>query len=1228
MKLINEKYRTLKPSIQYLADEVVIAQAWKKTHGYIRSFNWYADTLALDISALTIEDNAKVWAEAINQGKDLNPLELVPAAKSEAWSLSKDGWKPKEERKKTPLRPLAHITIRDQTWASAVMLCLADAVETAQGDCSLKNNITFAKTRANKVYSYGNRLVCDWKIDGKGWFRWGNSETYRKFFTDYQNFLKRPLELGRDVVNQSAGNEEIYIVNLDLAKFYNTVNIPILIERLKAISNGFGHEEDTSFWQSVERIFKWQWSDKDIEQAEKLELGSITSGLPQGLVSAGFLANAYLNNFDKIIGDSIGRTLSSSKGIVLHDYCRYVDDLRLVVSADNQSIGEISTVVNTFIKKLLKEHGGEELSINSGKTKVNLLSDLDNSGSMSNRIEQLQGELSGPADRDTLDSVTGVLESFLTIEDESLSFLNVQSPDSALLSIANFDHDIRSDTLKRFAANRLESIVRSKRRMTDNSEGSKSFNTDNESENELLAKKLIMAWMKDPSLGLVLRKAIEVYPDADLFEPVFDAILSRSSFSGKSVEDANKVTAAIMDYLLADLFRCASDFNGYFQVIDYPKNLKPSSLIELLTRVAQKVIPLASESKFVLRQALMLLAVANKPVLINSATSTIQHSLHQILVNNPPEYQPQRSALFEVAGQITGNFDTYASLFIENTSELNAKQYDALEVFAKRGGPFWLALWKQLKKQKLTSLIEQLKWASPLSSSSPTPQKQILSKVISSDLNGFEFEHGAIKLALGLLTLVRENPVGVCCSPNQLRVSYLNKDAWNKIWKHYIEDIKCEFIPGIVSDPRFKKPDWIEGSGTDDSVVLYWIGTILRSSVLGGADFTGNKWKESNVITYKGLRTSWYKRRMGMIHAPEALIGEYATVTNWFSDLLMRCLQWPGFESSFVKCDDVRDITDIDSFEVCLKQRLLLLNGLTCFSSELPALPTEVHRPIRDKKFRIVTVQQLLPKSTDFNPSDIELNNPAIRARHREHLAAVCNLTVKTLEAKLIVDGEEKKPSADLIVFPEVSVHIDDQDLIKRLADKTNSIVFAGLVFTNHEGKLVNIARWFIPDYRESGRQWVIRDQGKQHMTKHEKEFGISSYRPCQHILEIHGHPEGPFKVTGAICYDATDIKLAADLRDKTDLFVISAHNQDVSTFDNMASALQWHMYQHVVIANIGEFGGSTIQAPYKEQYDKLISHVHGVGQIAINTADIDLAAFRRKQKSYRKVKAKPAGVN
>jgi hypothetical protein len=1228
MKQINEKYSALKPDINYLADEVVIAQAWKKTHGYIRSFNWYADTLELDMSALTIENNAKEWANGIKEKQDLKPLELVPAVKSEAWALTDKGWEPKNNsRIKTPLRPLAHIDIRDQTWASTVMLCLADAVETAQGDCSLAKG-NFASARFNNIYSYGNRLVCDWEHDGQGRFRWGNSDIYRKFFTDYQNFLKRPLTLGREVVNQSAGNEDVYVVNLDLEKFYNNIDTTVLIERLKEISLDFGYEIEPEFWQSVKRIFNWKWSDSDVEQAENLALGSISFGLPQGLSAAGFFANAYLNDFDKAVGKLIGKPISGSNGIVIHDYCRYVDDLRLVVSADNLSVIEISGIVNKRIKKVLVEHGGEALSINEGKTKVNLLSDLDNSGGVSNRIEHLQSELSGPADRESLDSVKAALESFLNVEDEPLSFLNDESPDSAFLSIANFDHDIRSDTLKRFAANRLQSIVRNKRRITDISNEDSNFTTESESANELLAKKLIVTWMKDPSLSLVLRKAIEIYPDANLFEPVFDAILSRSSFFGKEVDKKNQITAAMMDYLLADLFRCASDFNRDFQLIDYPKILKPFSLIELLARVAQKVITQEKGSQFVIRQALMLLAVINKPVLMNAENNTIQFTLHNILVNNPPQYDAQNSVLFEVAGQITGNFDVYASQYIENTADLDEQQYAAFELFAKRGGPFWLALWKQLKKRKLKDLIQKLKWAAPVVKTLPKPQTQHLAKIITSELNGFAFEHGAIKLALGLLKLSKEKPEAICCPPSQIKVSYNGKQPWNKLWLHYIEEVECKYASDSkCNDPRFKKPEWISNDETGKTVILYWIGSILRASVVGGGDFTDKKWKESKVVTYKGIRTSWYKRRMGMMHAPETLIGEYATVTDWFSDLLMRCLQWPGFESKYVKSDDVKGIIDLDTFEVCLKERLKLLNSLTCVSSELPSLPTVIQRPKRNKAFRIVTVQQLLPKSTDFSRLDVELNDSSIRARHREHLAAICNLTIKTLEAKLNADKDEKKPSADLIVFPEVSVHIDDQDLIKRLADKTNSIIFAGLVFTNHEGKLVNIARWFIPDYRESGRQWIIRDQGKQHMTKHEKEFGISSYRPCQHILEIHGHPEGPFKMTGAICYDATDIKLAADLRDKTDLFVISAHNQDVSTFDNMASALQWHMYQHVVISNIGEFGGSTIQAPYKEQYDKLISHVHGVGQISINMADIDLAAFKRIQKSYRKVKAKPAGV-
>lgn len=77
----------------------------------MRTHNWYADTLALDVSALSLEYNVNVWAKSITESsKSLTPLELITAAKSDPWKVSDDGkWesiKNKEEREKK--RQFAH----------------------------------------------------------------------------------------------------------------------------------------------------------------------------------------------------------------------------------------------------------------------------------------------------------------------------------------------------------------------------------------------------------------------------------------------------------------------------------------------------------------------------------------------------------------------------------------------------------------------------------------------------------------------------------------------------------------------------------------------------------------------------------------------------------------------------------------------------------------------------------------------------------------------------------------------------------------------------------------------------------------------------------------------------------------------------------------------------------------------------------------------------------------
>ena len=138
MSLVKDKYAALAPRAEYLEDVVVLAQAWKKSHTYIRRHNWYADTLELDCSAVVLDQRLDEWAKSISDGTfEPEPAWLVPAPKNAPWEFSTahaGGWGPRASDDGPVLRPLAHLGIREQTVATAVMLCLADCIETAQGN--------------------------------------------------------------------------------------------------------------------------------------------------------------------------------------------------------------------------------------------------------------------------------------------------------------------------------------------------------------------------------------------------------------------------------------------------------------------------------------------------------------------------------------------------------------------------------------------------------------------------------------------------------------------------------------------------------------------------------------------------------------------------------------------------------------------------------------------------------------------------------------------------------------------------------------------------------------------------------------------------------------------------------------------------------------------------------------------------------------------------------------
>lgn len=444
-------------------------------------------------------------------------------------------------------------------------------------------------------------------------------------------------------------------------------------------------------------------------------------------------------------------------------------------------------------------------------------------------------------------------------------------------------------------------------------------------------------------------------------------------------------------------------------------------------------------------------------------------------------------------------------------------------------------------------------------------------------------------------------------------------------------DVSFTIMVKEDQDPLFPVPTWVEPSHKS----LYQLGMFLRSCLTGSIDWSTMSNLESSKAKYSGIKSSFLKRQLGMMHSPESLNGETAPMSNWISGLLSNLLQWPGVNIHANSYEWPAD-WNLQTLRKLLQDRILHQRNLYCKMIGAPAYVERLNFnwPIEKKSLRVVMVQSLLPLKSDFLEHGMMLDTLKYRARHRRHIASVAELILhKSHSQRSIDDANYKNSSIDLIVWPELAVNNHDIDILRQLANKTGAIIFTGLTFTKIPGieGPNNVAKWIIPQKMASGRKFMERLQGKFNMMK--DEVGrIKPWRPYQLLIEMV-HPAFPkergFTLTGSICFDSTDIKISADLKNKSDAYFVVALNQDVNTFDSMVDALYYHMYQHVVLVNTGEFGGSVAKAPYKERHEKLITHVHGAHQVSISSFDMNMFDFKEIGKSYRSgksVKTKPAG--
>lgn len=1313
MSIIKPEYRFLTPRGKYLADTVVLAQAWKKTQHYVRHHNWYADGLELDVAMASLERSLKKWVAAIKK-KNFKPdaMRLVPAPKNASWefkSPSKENrsthspditleamlgpdvsvddlgaapafgdWAPCKPRKPDDvaqkLRPLAHLTIRDQTLATAVMMCLAEAVETAQGN-------PVAKDDRFSTVSFGNRLQCRWKTSDseRAEFSWGNKSSYRKYFQDYRSFLARPRKACAEAVGSLSRGQDLYIVSLDIKSFFDHIDINALIAELRRIESEHckifslpeEQSSDDAFWKRVGRIFNWAWSDQDQLLAPLIHPGENTLklGLPQGLMASGFLANAYMLGFDAALTQLVGSAIVDDAEITLIDYCRYVDDLRLVIAAPRQFSGAgqeaILKKLQDFVKFQLHAHCerigaslNHPLELSEGKSEITAHKAATKSGSLSNLMEMLNAELSGPFDFESLTQAAGGLEGLLWMAEQIDAAEPVHSS-LKLSAIAAPPSEVRDDTLKRFVASRLAQSLRQRLAMT----APDGANSDDELLKELVAegraishefeataRKLIKCWAENPSLALLLRTGLDLFPHPRLLLPVLEALSVKlfANATCDSPDEQRQIHAA--EYVAADLLRAGCQETGFRPEEEYPDGVDVAGYRDELAAFAQRlVLDRESTPWYLLQQATLYLAVIGDLSLSASAAMNIaeldEHKrLAQVLRYEP---LPEGSLLDAlpvalVAQQIAPDprrFGRWLQDILKRTSDDDDKRAAISMVAMNRPD-----LLEHVLFSRSRSSSEWRKYAPPAMRERPRKTAFVLSKkgtvsanlfaVMQSPDNPFCQENALLLLAKAIL---QTNGVAELLS-NGLAVTdvHVTCTDWNRIFSLPSEtgflDVKLE-QPEEDSCYLYTQPDWI----ADDKAWLYALGRILRAATTGEPDFTTRRYVvEEEATRYRGLVSSWSSRRIGLLNSAQGLMNEPSPISPWLSNLMSGLLQWPGIDVSAGVSTLVMNAKTPGEVVRVIEARIVEQRALYGPRSNTPiyAIPVDESAELQDRPMRIAVVQPMRPLLSDFDQKDPTHWTPAVLAQHRRHLAEVCRLAGQSLRtwasAKPMSGTKDLKSVVDVVLFPELSVHAEHVFLLRRLADELKASIFAGLTFIDSErhAATINQGLWLLrSETSEHERSFQYIWQGKKYPTDFERKMGVKSHRPHITLVEFPVGEKTATRVAAAICYDATDLELAADLRDRSDIFMVAALNKDVQTFDNMVSALNFHMYQPVVLANSGEFGGSTAQAPLPK-HERLITHLHGNNQVGVSVFEIDATPFKTTKagKAAKELKTAPAG--
>lgn len=1208
--LTGEQVQRLLPTLDQVSQEYVLVQAWKKAASYIRHHNWFSDTLELDRAAADLPRFISRLSEQLRSGRyETDDLRLVPAPKSQRWHLDAEGlWKP-EKPGPAKIRPLAHVSLSDQVAATALLLCLSERAETAQGDPT--GSFGSPEIRRS-VMSYGNRLFCDRDDEGGGLVhRWGSSKLYRAYFHDYRSFLQRP-----ETVAASLGTDDrVLIVQTDLKQFYDRVTPELLLSKVRALQTP---DDDDAFFDLAGNVFNWSWADRDEHQVARFkhragipEFDGVA--LPQGLVAAGFFSNIVLLDFDRTVLGQIG--LEVANGVWLQDACRYVDDIRLtIVAAPGIDPTDAQARIMAWLEQILA-HGCPGLEFAPEKTSTaSVGGEQMPLIRQSRKMERIQTAISGGFDasggEEVIQAIEALVRSQLTINGAERT-----AAPPGLRAVP----DVKDETIGHFAAGRFRKTFRSLRPLLDDRPfmelaefGEETFRRTRLSQSELddearsFALILVERWMLDPSNVRLLRVALDLWPSRLLLEEVLK--LFEPYLAGQIRAVSNRQVAY---YCLAEIFRAGATETGF---VDDPECLPASvNLAEYRSLLLESAIRVAKGKAervpwYLAQQALLYIAMHNPQAVQSRGTPQTNRSYWRLLSFLTGERDIPSDREFAITAVVSRR----SFLSKDRAVNLVARMLtpERFAEVAARDIEFARDLFRAVDRQLTVpaGIAEDLgiaEWSN--SKEMHSLQSYVQDK---GPLNPLRNEIGVLSFAEKFIThLERESlPEVVTPSTTQIEVRQIG---------NYVR-VEQVIFRSAQTTPTYRSiytaPSW----APESQRWRFQLGYLLRFILTARIDFSlpvrSPSWKEGEPI-YRPTRGHWFQRQYGFYNGHEAFGDDWLPISQVTQDLLFDLLIWPGCRTGSA------GVEQLSLKETAARVRAALVDADAAVGPATGTLMLKVDAPIpgtalKGRPLRACVVQSIMPEAKDFSAADLEMCSPPLRRKHRKHLSTALAAVEKMLDLR-----ETHKPASkrlDWLILPELSVHPDDVAThLVPFARAFKTVILVGMAYEHviPGQPLINSALWIIPRMVPgTGLQTVIRRQGKQHLSPMEQKYVkpvelIAGFRPCQWLVgyEWSNNPtDDALWLTASICYDATDLKLASDLRDRSDVFAIPALNLDVGTFDQMAQALHYHMYQLVLIANNGAYGGSNAHVPRGEAYQRQVFHTHGQPQATISFFEID----------------------